>query len=115
MFGSIVRQARESRGLTQLQVAEMSGIAQANISAIERDRREPSATTLHHLLATCGFRLVAEGGSVTIPIPVNPEDHEGDADRGEVVPARTARDRNRQLMAVLEMTDAVMAAKREVR
>lgn len=57
MYGPLVRQARTSRGLTQRQLAEASGVARTSISAIENDRRAPSAETLHRLLATCGYEL----------------------------------------------------------
>lgn len=69
MYGSVVRRARTARGLTQVELAEVSGIAQANISAIENDRRHPSTETLHRLLQSCGFELVAVAGARTIPLP----------------------------------------------
>lgn len=69
MYGSVVRRARSARGLTQVELAEVSGIAQANISAIENDRRHPSTETLHRLLLSCGFELVAVAGARTIPLP----------------------------------------------
>ena len=69
MYGSVVRRARAARGLTQVELSEVSGIAQANISAIENDRRHPSTETLHRLLLSCGFELVAVAGSRTIPLP----------------------------------------------
>lgn len=69
MYGSVVRRARTARGLTQVELAEVSGVAQANISAIENDRRHPSAETLHRLLLSCGYELVAVAGARTIPLP----------------------------------------------
>ena len=69
MYGSVVRRARTARGLTQVELAEVSGVAQANISAIENDRRHPSTETLHRLLMSCGFELVAVAGARTIPLP----------------------------------------------
>jgi transcriptional regulator with XRE-family HTH domain len=63
MYGSLVRRARTSRGLTQRQLAAISGIEQPNISSIERDRRMPTVETLHRLLAACGYELTATAGS----------------------------------------------------
>ena len=69
MYGSVIRRARAERGLTQVELAAVSGIAQANISAIENDRRQPTAETLHRLLTSCGFELVAMAGTREIPLP----------------------------------------------
>jgi transcriptional regulator with XRE-family HTH domain len=71
MYGRVVRQARTERGLTQVQLAEISGIEQSNISAIEMGRRAPTAETLHRLLLACGFTLEATAGGrrFTIPTP----------------------------------------------
>lgn len=55
--------------MTQVTLAQVSGIEQANISAIETGRRQPSAETLHRLLDACGFELVATAGARTIPLP----------------------------------------------
>ncbi len=64
-YGTAIRSARAQRGITQTQLAEISGIKQSNISAIERGRRHPSADTLHRLLFACGFELIATGGART--------------------------------------------------
>jgi len=99
--------------MTQTQLAAVSGIAQANISAIEADRRQPSAATLHQLLTACGYQLVADGGATTIRVPVVPEDQEGDVPRGDVLPARTEAERNRQLVGALELAEALVYAQRD--
>lgn len=70
MYGSFVRAAREARMLTQRELAEISGIRQSNISAIESERRVPSADTLNRLLASCGFELTATAGHRTIYCPL---------------------------------------------
>ena len=64
--------------MTQGALAAASGVAQANISAIENGRRQPNAETLHRLLAACGFDLVAVSGDERIhllppPAPGEPE------------------------------------------
>ena len=62
MYGAFIASVRRSRGLTQAQLAEVSGVQQSNISAIEQDRRQPSAATLHRLVHACGFELLASAG-----------------------------------------------------
>lgn len=66
MYGSFVRAVRQSRGLTQQQLADISGIRASNVSAIENDRRMPTADTLNRLLVSCGFELAAKAGERTI-------------------------------------------------
>lgn len=55
--GPLIREARLAAGLTQAELAERSGTSQATLSAYERDRRVPSASTLARLLAAVGRRL----------------------------------------------------------
>lgn len=62
MYGRFIREVRESRRLSQREVAEVSGITQSNISAFENDRRVPSADTLNRLLVACGYELAAVAG-----------------------------------------------------
>ena len=66
MYGSFVREIREARGLSQGELAAVSGVSQPNISAIEHDRRRPSADTLNRLLVACGFELTAVAGDRSI-------------------------------------------------
>lgn len=66
MYGAFVRAVRGARGLTQRELAEVSGVRQSNISAIETGRRVPSADTLNRLLVACGFELAAVAGERTI-------------------------------------------------
>ena len=115
MFGSIIREARQTRNLTQTQLAAISGVEQANISAIECNRRQPSASTLHQLLTACGFTLEAHAATRTIPFPVVIDDHAGDAPVDRVDPSLTPRQRNRLLMSALEASEAVVRAKRRPR
>jgi len=70
MYGTFVRTVRESRRLTQRKLAEISGIRQANISAIENERRVPSADTLNRLLVACGYELVAAAGQRVLACPL---------------------------------------------
>lgn len=70
MYGAFIRKVREARSLTQRELAEVSGIAQSNISAIESGRRSPSADTLNRLVVACGFELSATAGNRTIYCPL---------------------------------------------
>lgn len=51
VFGARLREVRQQRGLTQVQVAERTGIAQNHISEIERGTRVPSVVTMLRLAA----------------------------------------------------------------
>jgi len=66
MYGAFLQSVRESRGLTQVELAELVGIKQPNLSAYERDRRLPTIETLNRILVACGYRLTADGGSARI-------------------------------------------------
>ena len=39
MYGSFIRAVRLSRGMTQRELAEIAGVRQSNVSAIENERR----------------------------------------------------------------------------
>lgn len=52
--------ARKSSGLTQKQLAEKTGINQADISKLERGSGNPSLRTLQRLAAGMGMRLKLE-------------------------------------------------------
>lgn len=69
MYGAFLRQVRESRGMSQGQLAEVSGIGQPNISAYENDRRTPSLDVFNRLLVSCGYELAAVGGQTTVFAP----------------------------------------------
>ena len=123
MYGSLVREVRKSRGLSQRELAEVSGIRQANISAIENNRREPSAETLNRLLVACGYQLAAVAGErviacalpmagwfpdedLPVRLPDDPPDQPADLDDGPVAVARA------QLVAdLLDAVDAVTSSR----
>lgn len=119
MYGTFVRAVRESRSLTQRQLAEVSGVRQSNISAIEAGRRAPSADTLNRLIVACGYQLSATAGRRTIfcPLPRGagwfPDDdlppRSGDDPPDEppaLGPGAPMEDRVRAITAVLEAADA---------
>lgn len=118
MYGTFVRSAREARSLTQRDLAEISGVRQSNISAIESGRRVPSAETLNRLLVACGFELTATAGGRTIYCPIprgnwfpdddlptrSPEDPPDE--RPTIDPDASIDDRVRMITAVLDAVDA---------
>jgi transcriptional regulator with XRE-family HTH domain len=109
VYGSAVRRARVERGLTQVQLAEISGVEQSNISAIENGRRAPSAETLHRLLLACGFDLLAEAGTRTFAIPA-PDGAElgGEVLEPVALPMAT---RVRMLTAALDAAEAIVRSR----
>lgn len=62
MYGAFVRAVRTERGMSQDELAAVSGVSQPNLSAIENDRRVPSADTLNRIVVACGFELAAVAG-----------------------------------------------------
>ena len=55
--------ARKESGLTQKQLSERTGIAQADISKLERGNANPSLRTLQRLAAGMGMNVRIEFGS----------------------------------------------------
>lgn len=120
MYGSFVRDVREARGLSQRQLAEISGVRASNISAIENDHRVPSAGTLNRLVVACGFELAAVAGHRALYCPLPrvgwfpdedlPPPVAGDpADEAPALaPTATPQDHARALLAVLDAVDATM-------
>lgn len=117
MYGAFIRQVRQSRGLSQRELAEVSGISQPNISAMENDHRLPSVDTLSRLLVACGYELAAVAAGQVIygpfprggwfpdeDLPAALADDPPDED-STVGPATSAADRARILTAVLEVSD----------
>ncbi len=56
-LASTLMRARKEAGLTQRELAERSGVQQADISRIERAEVDPQASTLSRLLGPLGRRL----------------------------------------------------------
>jgi XRE family transcriptional regulator, regulator of sulfur utilization len=56
-LGLQFRDARVSRGLTQVELSERSGVSQADISRIERGAGNPTESTLHRLAFVLEHRL----------------------------------------------------------
>ena len=54
LVGRNLRRIRDSKGVRQEQLAELSGFGQQYISDIERGRRNPTVVTLFHLASALG-------------------------------------------------------------
>jgi transcriptional regulator with XRE-family HTH domain len=115
VYGAFLREIRESRHLSQAELAAIVGISQPNLSAYERDRRVPTLETLNRLVVACGYVLVAQAGASSVACPLPrvgwfPDDHDPPAladDPGEEPPLvdafTSASDRADLVTAVLEL------------
>ena len=56
--GRNVRRIREQKGITQEQLAELSGFSQQYLSGLERGLRNPTIVTLYELAQTLGVSHV---------------------------------------------------------
>lgn len=66
MIADFVRQIRESRGLSQVELARVVGIGQSNLSAYENGHRVPTADTLNRIVVGCGYLLTATSGERSV-------------------------------------------------
>ena len=71
LVGRNVQRIRKKKGLTQEQLAEISGFSQQYISGLEQGRRNPTVVTLYELASALGvthLELVRpfRGGRTTI-------------------------------------------------
>ena len=67
--GALLRDARLAAGLTQAELARLSGTSQATLSAYERDIKVPAASTLARVLAATGRRLTTAPASRPVLTP----------------------------------------------
>lgn len=56
-FSVMLYEARKGKGLSQSELAELSGVNQANISRIERGERLPNIYTLQKIANSLGLQL----------------------------------------------------------
>ncbi|MBQ0084647.1 MAG: helix-turn-helix transcriptional regulator [Prevotella sp.] len=56
-FSVLLHRIREEKGLTQTELAELSGVNQANISRIENGERLPNIYTLQKIANSLGMQL----------------------------------------------------------
>lgn len=76
-FGHVIYSARKARNLRQSDLAELSGVAQADISRIERGQIAPTVPTLLKLAD-------ALGAQIQLVLPPSEGDAVGADDHGEV-------------------------------
>ena len=119
MYADFIRQVRISRGLSQAVLAEISGIAQPNISALENGRHVPTLDVLNRIVVACGYQLVAHGGSseVRCPLPKagwfpfeDVPQHLSDDPEGlgpPVPPGTSPEERGEILAELLDLADAL--------
>lgn len=55
--GEVLKALRKERGLTQDQLAEVSGVSQGTISALERSTSDPAVSTLVALAGALGLSV----------------------------------------------------------
>jgi transcriptional regulator with XRE-family HTH domain len=70
VYGAFLRQIRESRDMSQADLAEVVGISQPNLSAYERDRRTPGLDVFNRILVACGYQVAADGGGTVLHMPL---------------------------------------------
>jgi HTH-type transcriptional repressor of puuD len=59
-IGNLLRQSRESAGLSQRKLARLSGLSNALISSIEKGDRTPSIESLERLAEAMGLSLIID-------------------------------------------------------
>lgn len=52
--GQLVKDAREQAGISQRELARLSGIAQPNLSRIEADQQDPTIATIQKIAKALG-------------------------------------------------------------
>lgn len=122
MISRFLRDVRRAAGLSQAQVAALSGIAQPNLSAFERGRRTPSADNLQRVVEACGLELVAQADEMTVRA-CSPSVAPADADLLDALLAErppgadgapvalSGDERARRLEAVLDLADGLVRAR----
>ena len=55
LVGRNVKRVRQEKGLTQEQLAELSGFSQQYISGLEQGRRNPTVVSLYELATALGI------------------------------------------------------------
>jgi transcriptional regulator with XRE-family HTH domain len=65
LVGDNVRRIRSDKGMTQEQLAELSGFSQQYLSDLERGRRNPTVVTLFELAQALGSTPV----ELILPMP----------------------------------------------
>src|SRR5207302_1695710 len=94
--GELIRAVRRRRGLTQAQLAARAGTSQPVVSAYEHSRRDPTFATLAKLIEAGGEQLRIDAAPAMSELP----------------PPRDVDERNRRLLDVLSLADAIPVHRR---
>lgn len=77
--GSRIREARKARGLTQEQLAELTGLDRVAVGYLEQGRRAPRLKTLHILAekldVDVSYFITIDDGSINIKSMTYPSRH----------------------------------------
>lgn len=65
LIGKII-EAREAQGLTQQELADISGVKQSSIARLEKLKSTPQIDTLFRILTPMGYKLTIVPNSETI-------------------------------------------------
>lgn len=68
-MGALVRARRTQLALTQVEVAELAGVATRTVHAVEADKPTVRLDALLAVLAAVGLRLRVERGAATAVVP----------------------------------------------
>ena len=72
-IGERIKKAREAKGMTQTELAEIIGVAKSTITGYEKGNREPDAVKINAIakaLGVSGDYILATGYESTLPDPV---------------------------------------------
>lgn len=65
LIGKII-EAREAQGLTQQELADISGVKQSSIARLEKLKSTPQIDTLFRILTPMGYKLTIVPNSETV-------------------------------------------------
>lgn len=106
--GTLIRAIRESRDLSQTELAALAGISQPNLSAYEHCARTPSVRTLCNIAESCGYELAVTDGRTTIPIPPEEDDGVYRTRESPAVPMNASPEaRGRALIEALDLAELI--------
>lgn len=69
----VIRNARQSAGLTQKELASLAGTSQPTVALYESGKRDPSSATLLRLVQACGGQLHLSTGHQRVRTPSKAE------------------------------------------
>lgn len=109
LAGSLLADARRRAGLTQVQLAERSGVVRPLISQYENGRKDPSVSMLAKLVDACGMELRMRADLLT---EADRDQHRRDAAVGTDAARRNADRARREVVSVRRPSPAELAGMR---